>query len=276
MGSSMIKRKRKSVIWEMPRSELVELVANAKTFTEVLAAFNLNRHGNNHNTLKRRLIEEEIPYEHIYETCFVVGSRKLREIAKKAKPVLADVLVENSTYHRGCLKRRLIEEDIIPYKCAICSNKGEWLYNKMVLILDHINGVNNDNRLENLRFLCPNCNSQQSTFCRSNGEIAAKYKKIRDRVKASKKEAEKKFCSGCSKQIYSRSKSGICQDCYSKGCRKVERPDLETLLAEVAASNFCAVGRKYGVSDNAIRKWIKIAQKANFKKGGIVYGHCPR
>jgi hypothetical protein len=39
--------------------------------------------------------------------------------------------------------------------------------------------------------------------------------------------------------------------------RKVERPPYDVLMAELAASNYSAVGRKYGVSDNAVRKWVR-------------------
>ena len=79
---------------------------------------------------------------------------------------LADILVENSTYNRWHLKQRLLREGILENKCDICGLDGEWRDNKLVMVLDHINGINNDHRLENLRMLCPNCNSQQDTFCR--------------------------------------------------------------------------------------------------------------
>lgn len=54
------------------------------------------------------------------------------------------------------------------YKCNICDNLGKWLDKSLVLHLDHINGNNKDNRLQNLRWLCPNCHSQTETYCRSN------------------------------------------------------------------------------------------------------------
>jgi 5-methylcytosine-specific restriction endonuclease McrA len=67
------------------------------------------------------------------------------------------------------LKRRLISESLLENKCSIQEcGLTEWCGRPIVLVLDHINGVNNDNRLENLRFLCPNCNSQQDTFCRGS------------------------------------------------------------------------------------------------------------
>ena len=79
----------------------------------------------------------------------------------------SDVFVENSTFARHLIKARIIKQELVAYKCAICDNKGEWLGKPMPLVLDHINGVNNDNRLENLRFVCSNCDSQLITYkCR--------------------------------------------------------------------------------------------------------------
>lgn len=50
------------------------------------------------------------------------------------------------------------------YKCDICGNTGLWLGKKITLHLDHINGISNDHRMINLRFLCPNCHQQTSTW----------------------------------------------------------------------------------------------------------------
>ena len=79
-----------------------------------------------------------------------------------------NILVENSSYARHNLKRRILEEKLIQYKCACCNLENEWNDKPIVLQLDHINGVNNDHRLENLRFLCPNCHSQQDTYAAKN------------------------------------------------------------------------------------------------------------
>ena len=65
--------------------------------------------------------------------------------------------------NQDTLKRRIREDDLVPYKCPICSRGPEWNGKELVLILDHINGDKWDNRLPNLRFVCPNCNSQLPT-----------------------------------------------------------------------------------------------------------------
>lgn len=79
-----------------------------------------------------------------------------------------EIFVENSTYvNNTSLKKKLLKMNVIEYKCAICGI-SEWLGNSLSLQLDHINGNNKDNRLENLRLLCPNCHSQTSTFSGRN------------------------------------------------------------------------------------------------------------
>ena len=74
---------------------------------------------------------------------------------------LINVFVKNSTASNKCVKPKF--EKIVEYKCNIC-NISEWNNSKIVLELDHINGINTDNSLENLRLLCPNCHSQTENF----------------------------------------------------------------------------------------------------------------
>ncbi len=78
------------------------------------------------------------------------------------------VFIENSTYPRHSLKKRIIDNQLIIYQCACCGLGPYWNNKPMPLILDHINGVNNDNRLSNLRFVCSNCDSQLDTYKSKN------------------------------------------------------------------------------------------------------------
>lgn len=64
-------------------------------------------------------------------------------------------------------------------------------------------------------------------------------------------------CSSCGVELATKCKTRLCHSCYQKTQRKVERPPKEQLIREIEESSYLAVGRKYGVSDNAIRKWIK-------------------
>ena len=74
------------------------------------------------------------------------------------------VFCEGATYARHHLKKRILKQELLEHECQICGIGPEWQGKRMPLILDHINGVNNDNRLENLRFVCSNCDSQLPTY----------------------------------------------------------------------------------------------------------------
>lgn len=74
------------------------------------------------------------------------------------------VFCENSKHPRHRVKQRILRDDLIKYECQCCGIGPFWNGSPMPLILDHVNGVNNDNRIENLRFVCSNCDSQLVTY----------------------------------------------------------------------------------------------------------------
>jgi hypothetical protein len=151
-----------------------------------------------------------------------------------------DILVINSKYcSTSTLKERLYREGLKNRKCELCGQNEMWMGNHISMILDHINGINNDNRLENLRIVCPNCNAGLSTHCGKN---------------INKDNINYTYCK-CGKKIKNGSK--LCRDCNDIKTRKVERPTQEQLLTDINELGYCGTGRKYGVSDNAVGKWHK-------------------
>lgn len=86
----------------------------------------------------------------------------------KRKLTNDEVFIDGSLYARHHIKRRLIEDNLVEYICAGCGNDGTWKGEPLILQLEHKNGVNNDNRVENLEFLCPNCHTQTKTYAAKN------------------------------------------------------------------------------------------------------------
>jgi hypothetical protein len=80
----------------------------------------------------------------------------------------AQVLVENSDTSTGRVKKIILREGLLPFRCALCKMDPVWRGQPLMLRLDHANGIRNDHRLDNLRFVCPNCDSQTDTFCGRN------------------------------------------------------------------------------------------------------------
>jgi len=212
----------------MDYENLKNTITQSRTYSEVLKRLGIRAAGGNFNTLKKYIKKYEIDITHF--EAYKVRNEKLSEFRKNfVKKDIQDYLVEGSDYNRGHLKERLYSEKIKERKCEICGQGEEWNGKKMSLILDHINGIWNDNRIENLRIVCPNCNATLETHC-------GKQKK--------KKNHEKK----------------ISEVNFTKR-RKVDRPEYAVLIKEISESGFVSVGKKYGVSDNAIRKWVKFYEK---------------
>ena len=154
-----------SKVYDLDDSSFQQLVLNSTSYTSICRAIGLSPYGSNGRTqIKKRCNELGISTEHI--TGKITRSS---DFYSHPKYTLDEILVENSSYsNRAKLKERLLRQNRLDYKCAICGNTGLWLNKELSLQLDHINGINNDNRIENLRFLCPNCHSQTQTFSGRN------------------------------------------------------------------------------------------------------------
>lgn len=146
----------------------------------------------------------------------------------------------NSNTSRDVIKRHILVKNLIRYQCDECQITDTYNNKKIVLHLDHINGIRNDNRLENLRFLCPNCHSQTDTYCGK-----------------SKNKRGNNQCSCGSTKFYYANRCNKCESKRRLGTRtKIIWPPIEELKDRISKSSYLAVSRELGVTDNAIRHHI--------------------
>ncbi len=226
--------------------DLRAAIAQAVCWSDALRFLGYELKGHNFRTVQKWTAHWGISTDH-----FDPKARTARS-AFSRQPPIEQVLVEHSTYKRSTLKRRLIRDGLRLPVCEMCGQGEFWKGNPMSLILDHINGVPNDNRLENLRILCPNCNATLDTHCGRNTPRQRVCPGCKQTFAPSK--VQHRYCSDkCWGTIASAQKTGVPQPWL----RKVERPSREQLLKELSEMSMVKVGAKYGVSDNAVRKWLR-------------------
>lgn len=254
-------------------TQIKEAVKTSKSLAGVLRALGLLPVGGNYRTIKKRIKELNLDTSHFTGKAWI--------------PKGAEVKKFDDLTTAQAIKKRLINER--GHRCECC-RKEMWLGGKIILELDHINGDRDNNSRENLQLLCPNCHALTPTYRGKNiGENAKNHRAAchqrhrelklasgqyayKEQVKSNKKKQdsrqgqEKKkrlakiaSCMKCNVQIGSSTKTQMCADCYHKSTRKAERPAIDILIKEIQNSSFLSVGKKYGVSDNAIRKWLRMA-----------------
>lgn len=188
------------------------------------------------------------------------------------------------------LKGKLLKYDLIDPVCSKCGNDGMWNGEQLVLQLDHIDGNSRNNLKENLRLLCPNCHSQTKTYCRSvNSTNRANYDELEKIVQdhnpktmnellkllgvtsaklnyrtVNKKLIEqniktrfKQRCLNCDTPITGKGVTGYCNKCSRVVQHKVEHPSKHELQGLIQMQSVLSIAKQYGVSDNAVRKWLK-------------------
>jgi catechol 2,3-dioxygenase-like lactoylglutathione lyase family enzyme len=147
------------------------------------------------------------------------------------------VLVENSNHSRASLKRRLYDHGLKERRCELCGQDESWYGRPMSLILDHINGISTDNRLENLRIVCPNCAATLETHCGRKNRLDPKPQAgLHCAAELVPRRGGQKYCSqacGVHSQGPRRPKPEA---------RKVPRPSYDQLMADMSM-NYSAVGR---------------------------------
>lgn len=136
-------------------TELQELLSQSTSYTDFARKVGYKtKSGAIFNLVKREIEERGL----------VVSFKKKESFSYTPETIF----VKDSRADQKTLRRWYEKGEYSEYKCAICGQLPIWNNKPLTLTLDHINGNNKDDRLENLRWICPNCDTQQSTYGAKN------------------------------------------------------------------------------------------------------------
>ena len=237
------------ILNEYSKEALTEIVNNSFSYKEVARKIGFSNHpsGATIKNIKERLEYFKISVEHFKH---LPGTKRTIE----------NTFIKDSTVSQKQLRKIFKENNYQPYVCSICGLKPTWNNKSLTLTLDHIDGNNRNCLISNLRWVCPNCNSQLET---------TGFRKMRVKtIRKPKKSRRSSYCVDCGKPIYKNAKR--CIECSHILERHVERPSKEILEKEIYEYSFVELGKKYGVTDNTIKKWCKAynlpAKRSEIKK----------
>jgi hypothetical protein len=234
---------------------LREAVANSFSYAGVLRYLGLVQAGGTQCHVKRRIKHFGIDTSHFTGKFHNKGKRSLKRLS--AAEILTINRLDEYKEKPEYLKRALLEIGR-EYKCEECGVSDTYNGKPINLEIDHIDGDNRNNLASNLRFLCPNCHSQTSTYCRKKTKG---YNETDKEPKTPKLPKSKQFdlcpICGTEKPISSKTCS---YECANKKSSRVDWENID-LLELAKTMSKVQIAKKLGVSDVTVAKRLKMLQE---------------
>lgn len=237
-------------------------ITTSRSIREVLLKLGLCGTGGGYTSIKRYIEHLQI------DTTHLKGQSWRTNLKIPPKRPIEYYLQENSCVNSSSLRKRLIYEEIFEFRCNKCK-LNSWNDLPISLELEHKDGNHFNNLLENLELLCPNCHAQTPTYrgknhaYRSNITCSKTYDptktvstKSTKKIKRPRNKKKHNTCLDCARPISNYAVR--CKSCAGKEIQPTKIPwmPIEELLERLKTSNYSALARELGVSDNAIRKHI--------------------
>lgn len=214
--------------------QLTNAVKSGTSIAEVLKQLNFLPIGSNYNWIKKHIKRLNLSTTHFVPYKGSFGKIKSTE----------ELFLSKST-NTHVLRKRIIKENLLKYECNSCKVIDQIFYGakkELSLHLDHIDGNPTNNKLENLRFLCPNCHSLTDTYCGKNTKRELKYIS----------------CLGCQSSIEKGTRCGSCKDQYNKVFKSSKNwPDIDHFFEK--AKEFKSMSKTcffFNSSSNGMKKYL--------------------